>query len=209
MGTKKTAATAASILATTLTASLFSVTAQAASPSFDGTVFIPQRVALKQNVVGRSLTDVFDLGNYAGTVASVGQYCDTTDNGATGTEPEPIGGRWWTWSTPAYDRSVDQVVTVWADADSAFSDVVFDTGYCRYTAMDYPGFESRAIDQDVFLATWAGQAVVTRKVDRSLVSIRVRGPESSDALVNRALTLSAKAVKQVDAANLGAQGRGR
>ncbi len=172
MSTKKPALVATT-LAMTLAASLVAVlpAEAAAKPT------IPNNVALKKKDV-RALGPnyVFDLGvTTTGMVTFAGQYCDTTDNGATGAEPLPTLGRWWTWYDRANDLdvSVDHVVTSWADSQSALADIQNDTGHCRVGAMQYANYAVQVADDDEFVATWDNTAVAAQRIGNNIVAITV------------------------------------
>ncbi|WP_206079704.1 hypothetical protein [Propioniciclava coleopterorum] len=192
----------ATTLATALTASLFSPAADAA-PSRHGSPTVPKRVALTPRDFGERIPLALDTGNYPDQPASVGQYCDVTGNGAEGTEPRPLGGRQWNWLTADQRTSVTEVVTVWGDAAHAFDQVVSDTGYCRYAALDYPNYTPQVVfDGTTFVASWDGTVVLTTQVDRSLVSVSITGDGSAGDLSERGLHLLDRAVARTDRANI-------
>lgn len=175
MSTSQKTALVASALAMTLAASVFAAAPAQAAP----TPTIPSNIALKKKDVRHlKLDTLFDLGVVqGGLVTFAGQYCDTTDNGATGTEPLPGLGRWWTWYNAANDTdvSVDQVVTSWSDAPAAMADLATDTGLCRVGALDYPNYTVVHADADEFVATWDDAAVSARLVGpNTIVAITVR-----------------------------------
>lgn len=171
MSTKKNTALVASALTMTLAASLFAAAPANAAPAPS----IPKQVALKKKDVRHlDVNTVFDLGTTTdGTVTFAGQYCDATDNGATGLEPLPELGRWWTWSNETSDLgvTVDHVVTTWADGDAALVDVQNDTGHCRV----FPGDSYTVVvsGDDEWVAQFGTYAVAVRQVGNTLVSVAV------------------------------------
>lgn len=188
-------------LAAALTASLFSLPAAAALR--DHAPAVPQRAALSARDFGQRTPLQFDSGQYPDQPASAGQFCDVSGNGATGAEPRPLGGRQWSWTSRDQRTSVTEVVTVWQHPRGAFRDVVSDTGYCRYAALDYPNYtEQLVFDGTTFVASWDGTVVMTVKVDRALVSVSVTGDRPVGELSEEALRLVNAAAARVDRANI-------
>lgn len=202
MSKNTTRAIIATSIATALTASLFASSADAA-PRRHREPKVPQRVALTARDFGQRVPLTLDTGNYADQPASDGQYCDASGNGATGSEPRPIGGRQWNWLTRDQSTLIAEIVTVWKDAGAAFDDVVADTGYCRYGALGYPDFTHSVIfDGSTYVATWDGTVTMTTQVDRSLVSVSVTGSKPAGELSEQALDLLNRAIAKVDRANI-------
>lgn len=172
MSTSKNALVA-SALAMTLAASVFAAAPAQAAPK----PTIANQVALKSKDVRQlKISRQYDSGVVTtGMMTFSGQYCDTTDNGATGLEPLPKLGRDWMWYNPAneFTVSVDHVVTTWADASAAMADLKNDTGYCRVGALDYSNYKVVLADDDDFVATWENNAVAARQVGNSIVAITV------------------------------------
>lgn len=174
MSKNKKIALVASTLTMTLAASLLASTPASAAPTAPEPT-IPANVALKMKDVRKLGIDTkFDLGvTTYGTVTFGGQYCDTTDDGATGLEPLPYLGRWWSWydADNDLDVSVDHVITTWDDVAGALSDVQNDTGHCRV----FPGdtYTVVAADDDEWAAQFAKSAVALQVVDSSIVAITV------------------------------------
>ena len=110
MSKNTTRAIIATSIATALTASLFASSADAA-PRRHREPKVPQRVALTARDFGQRVPLTLDTGNYADQPASDGQYCDASGNGATGSEPRPIGGRQWNWLTRDQSTLIAEIVT--------------------------------------------------------------------------------------------------
>ncbi len=138
---------------------------------------LPNQVSLKKKDVGHlGLDTLSDSGvTDTGMATFSGQYCDTTDNGATGNEPLPTLGRWWFWFEDATTLgvSVDHVVTSWADAPGALADIQNDTGQCRVGSLELPNYTVQVADDDEFVATWDNAAVAAQLVGNNIVAITV------------------------------------
>jgi hypothetical protein len=111
--------------------------------------------------------------------------------------PRPVTGRQWNWSsgdTNAASVAVNLTVTRWADASSAFTELVADTGLCRWT--DAP--TSHAFTARGAAASWAGtsefstlhygRAVV--RVGNLLAGVEVQSPAGTQAALTTAEQLA-------------------
>lgn len=139
---------------------------------------VPDRVAFRTRDLTVRQTLGFDSGQSPLQPAAGGQYCDTTDNGATGTEPTPIGGRQWYWySANTGGVSTTHIVTSWVDGAGALLDLANDTGACRFGALGYQNFTvTQATDRE-FAATYSSAGIDTAVhsilVRNTLVSVTV------------------------------------
>lgn len=93
---------------------------------------VPDAAMLTMEQVGQGRQGTVESSQYGNQPAAIGQYCDTSDTGASG--PAPVAGRQRSWSSGAsdFDGQVEIVVTGWESGTgaSAFTDVVEDTGRC-------------------------------------------------------------------------------
>lgn len=142
-----------------------------------GTIAIPRQAALKAKDFPIRMTLDFDSGQSVTHPAAGGQYCDTTDNRATGREARPIGGRQWDWLEAGSGEAmvaVTHIVTVWDDGAGALADLRNDTGYCRMAG--YDGAPKVTITESTdtsFEATIGAEAIASRLVGNTLVSVTV------------------------------------
>lgn len=138
---------------------------------------VPDRVGFRTRDFTVRQTLGFDSGQSPLQPAAGGQYCDTTDNGATGIEPTPIGGRQWYWySANTGGVSTTHIVTSWADGPGALADLQADAGACRFAAV-IDGLVVTLATDDAFAATFTGNgiesAVYSVLVGNTLVSVTV------------------------------------
>lgn len=148
---------------------------------------VPDRVGFKASDLPHSMVLLQDFGQYANQPSALGQYCDIADNGASGTEPRPIGGRQWMFAQHASNAdqySADEVVTIWADGAKALADLQHDTGYCRFRALNWPGFTTTKSTSTDFAAHFnsasAGPiAVHSVLVGKALVSVTLYSPRGA------------------------------
>ncbi|SMO63384.1 hypothetical protein [Propioniciclava tarda] len=175
-------------LALALVAGPAAATSAHAAPSTSITV--SNSVSLKVPDFKTKMTLGFDSGSYALQPAADGQYCDSTDNGSTGNEPMPLGGRQWLWgSSPASNDpqvSVIEIVTIWADGKKALTDLQNDTGACRFGALNLTAFKVVEKSATDFGATWRDgfgsfTAAHSRLVGDVLVSVTVTLPRGTAA----------------------------
>lgn len=166
-GRRAIAATSLAAAAMTLIAPLaLTPTAQAAPRTSD---VISKQLALRARDLSAGQTLQWDSGQSPLVPAADGQYCDITDNGATGLEPQPINGRIWLYYDANEQASTDESVTVWADGPGALADVQADTGYCRF----FDDMTVTLADDDEFAGNDGFQYVHSILVRNTLVSVTV------------------------------------
>ncbi|WP_232547198.1 hypothetical protein [Propioniciclava soli] len=167
---------ASSTVTTTTATSGISLVPDSARRPTASTV-VPGRVALRARDFTVRQVLGFDSGQSPLQPAAGGQYCDTSNNGATGLEPTPLGGRQWSWYATDGSVGTTHVVTAWADGDGALADLAHDTGACRFDTAGVEDYAVTLADHDAFAATYrVGEvhtAVHTVLVRNTLVSVTV------------------------------------
>lgn len=147
---------------------------------------IPDAVGFTRADLRRPMIDSYMSGQYRLQPTVDGQSCQ--DPAITG--PEPIAGRQWGWADEESNRpqrTVIMIVTGWERGTGAarFTDLVEDTGACRWLLLQHPASTAGLDGDDVWAASdeggrhgLHGRAAV--RLGDVIVAVEVTDPDLSE-----------------------------